>query len=117
MASNRDIAFHRRLLKQIAGIQLFAKGSPAIEGDSLVVIVPRGTCTNKATRIEFRSGRTNQVHVTFLKADKTGGMVVVTDHPEVFWDGLAQLLLDEAGLVVGEREGDERVGRIRTSRW
>lgn len=115
MGSNRDIAFVRNVLNRIAGIQYYAKAVTP-DGDSLIVVLKRGTATNKATMIELRPDRQGQVNVTFMKG-KPGEEVIVSEHPSTFFDGLAALLVREAGIITGERDKGEGAGLYRTSKW
>lgn len=115
MASNREVAFMRRLMSHIAGIQHYAKNIRP-EEDSVIVMLKRGAASNKAARIEFRPDRKGQVNVTFSKIEP-GSEIVISEHPGIFFDALAQLLYAEAGLMTGEREKEEGVGLYRTTRW
>lgn len=115
MASNREVAFVRRVLVHAAGIQYYAK-ELCQEEDVLAFVLKRGAASNGATRVEFRPDRNARVNVTFLKG-KPGEETVISEHPGTFFDALAALLLSEAGLLTGEREKEEGAGLYRTSKW
>ena len=111
MTSNRDVAFVRHVLNRIAGIEIYMR-EHAFEGDPLVIVLKRGRATNKATSIEFRSSASGQVFVSFMKRDEP-----VSEHPEVFFDGLARLLYEQAGLIVGESPKPKGSLGYRKSYW
>lgn len=114
MTSNRDYDFVKHVLNRIAGIDVYQK-SARYEDDTFVVILKRAA-DNKATRIDFRPDRRGAVNVTFIKvgADEEKE---ISSHVGVPFDGLAALLLSEAGLLTGQREKEEGVGLYKTSKW
>ena len=115
MPSNRDVDFVKHVLNRVAGIAIYQKSVQYME-DKFVVFLRRGVATNKATRIEFRPDRLGAVNVTFLKG-REGEEKEVSSHPGVPFDGLASLLIAEAGLLTGERQKEEGVGLYKTSKW
>ena len=79
-------------------------------------MLKRGAASNKAGRIEFRPNRKGQLNVTFSRIEP-GSETIISEHADVFFDALAQLLHTEAGLLTGEREKEEGVGLYRTTTW
>jgi hypothetical protein len=114
MASNRDYDFVKHVVNRIAGIAVYQK-SANFEDDVFIIILKRAAA-NKATRIDFRPDRKGAVNVNFFKVE-AGVETVVSTHLSVPFDGLAPLLLTEAGLLTGVREKEEGVGLYKTSKW